>query len=224
MSKNQYIDTEDRSKRRDILRVAGRLFLGQGYTATSVRQIARELDISLGLVTYYFPTKRDLAFQLLKEELHGFTQLLYQYVDSDVEPVLFSGALTKLHYTVLSSPNFVNFYHDVLRDDIFFDVIADSGIETFMKINRKYDLKLPDEYLKLYGNFISASMERTLVLYAEKEHLEGSIPDMVFKTYMGRIYGSHEFLEESCRKTEQIVAKVIVENPQLINYWVDSAK
>lgn len=221
MSKNQQNEAENRGKRQSILRTAGQLFLEQGYTATSVRQIARELDISLGLITYYFPTKRDMAFQLLKEELSGFKRLLCQYVNADADPVLFSGALTKLHYTVLSSPNFVAFYRDALRDDIFFDVVADSGIETYVKINQKYDLKLPNEYLILYGNFISSSMERTLVLYAEKEHLEGSIPDMVFKTYMGCIYGTHEFLEKKCRSTDQIVAKVIIENPQLLNRWLN---
>lgn len=221
MARKQHVEAEDRGKRQSILRVAGRLFLEQGYTATSVRQIARELEISLGLVTYYFPTKRDLAFDLLKEELHGLKQLLDRYVDSNEDPVLFSGALAKLHYTVLSSPHFVALYHDALREDIVLDVVADSGIDTFLKINQKYDLQLPNDRLVLYGNYIASSMERTLVLYAEKKHLEGSVPDMVFKTYMGRIYGTNEFLEECCLKTDQIVAKVIVENPQLLNQWID---
>ena len=43
-------------KQRDILELARKLFLSQGYYKTSIRQIARELDISLGLVAYYFPT------------------------------------------------------------------------------------------------------------------------------------------------------------------------
>ena len=215
------VEAVDGGKRQSILCLAGKLFLKQGYAATSVRQIARELDISLGLVTYYFPTKRDLAFELLKGELSGSKKLLTQYVDSDEDPICFSGALTKLQYTILSSPNFVTFYHDVLRDDIYFDVIIDSGIETYQKINQKYNLQLPDDHLVLYGNFISSSMERTLVLYAEKKHLEGSVPDMIFKTYMGRIYGTREFLDNCCRETDQIVARVVIENPQILTFWLN---
>ena len=220
MGRKRNVEAVD-GKRQSILRLAGELFLKQGFAATSVRQIAGELDISLGLVTYYFPTKRDMAFELLKAELWESKHLLDRYVDSDEDPVLFSGALTKLQYTILSSPNFAAFYHDVLRDDIYFDVIADSGIETYQKINLKYDLQMSDDNMVLYGNFISASMERTLVLYAEKQHLEGSIPDMIFKTYMGRIFGTREFLNECCQKTDQIVARVIIENPQILASWMN---
>ena len=98
------------------------------------------------------------------------------------------------------------------------------GIETYRKINQKYDLKLSDAYLVLYGNFISSSMERTLVLYAEKKQLEGSVPDMVFKTYMGRIFGTQEFLDECCRRTDQLVARVVIENPNILMSWMEFQK
>ena len=38
-----------------ILETAGRLFLEYGYHETSIRQIARELDISPGLIGYSSP-------------------------------------------------------------------------------------------------------------------------------------------------------------------------
>ena len=40
----------------EIVRVASRLFLEQGYSATSAKAVCKELDMSPGNLTFYFPT------------------------------------------------------------------------------------------------------------------------------------------------------------------------
>jgi AcrR family transcriptional regulator len=49
-----------KTTRIDIIRYATSLFLEQGYTAASTKQIAEALDIGTGNLTYYFPTKEHL--------------------------------------------------------------------------------------------------------------------------------------------------------------------
>ena len=44
----------------EIVRVASKLFLETGYSATSPKLVCEELDISTGNLTYYFPTKEHL--------------------------------------------------------------------------------------------------------------------------------------------------------------------
>lgn len=51
--------------RLDIIQCATTMFLGCGYTASSTKQIADELDISIGNLTYYFPTKEHLLAVLV---------------------------------------------------------------------------------------------------------------------------------------------------------------
>ena len=55
-----------------------------------------------------------------------------------------------------------------------------------MSIRDNYRQDLSDEEAEKmgwYGNFISVSMERTLVLYDDSlEMMEGSIPDVIFKS------------------------------------------
>ena len=41
------------------------MFLEQGYTASSIKQIADELDVATGNLTYYFPTKEHLLAELV---------------------------------------------------------------------------------------------------------------------------------------------------------------
>lgn len=49
-----------------ILQVARRLFVRQGYTATSVRQIAEEVGIGKATVYHHFPDKQAIILALLK--------------------------------------------------------------------------------------------------------------------------------------------------------------
>ncbi|MEM7412409.1 MAG: TetR family transcriptional regulator [Myxococcota bacterium] len=47
-----------------ILEAGRRLFNDQGYAATTLTEIAAEVGISQGNLTYHFPTKQDLALRL----------------------------------------------------------------------------------------------------------------------------------------------------------------
>lgn len=49
----------------EIIQVASRLFLSRGYTKTTIKSIADELDISTGHLMFYFPTKEHLLAVLV---------------------------------------------------------------------------------------------------------------------------------------------------------------
>lgn len=63
----------------EIIQCAAKHFFEEGYSATSPRTIADDLEISTGNLTYYFPTKEDL--------LAVFVDMLckYQRVMMDIE-------------------------------------------------------------------------------------------------------------------------------------------
>lgn len=50
----------------EIIQVASEFFLSVGYSATSPKMIANELEISTGNITYYFPTKEHLLLELVE--------------------------------------------------------------------------------------------------------------------------------------------------------------
>lgn len=194
----------------------------QGYEKTNIRQIAAELGISLGLVSYYFPTKRDLVKQLFSQQLAAETELVRQYILQEEDPILFTGTLTKLQMTILSSPLFKGIYLDALREDIICDVIVESGLETYQIINQKYHLNLSDDYLALYGNYTAIALERVLVLYGDKYHLTVNVPDTIFKSYMRYLYGDEELLERYCRQTDRLVLQILSEHPKALCAWLET--
>ncbi len=51
--------------RLEIIQVASRLFLTQGYSKTTAKAVCRELDMSTGNLTFYYPTKEHLLAELV---------------------------------------------------------------------------------------------------------------------------------------------------------------
>ena len=65
----------------EIIQTATRMFLEQGYSATSVKMIANSLDISTGHLTFYFPTKVHLLTELVDMLCKFQWEKFRQYVD-----------------------------------------------------------------------------------------------------------------------------------------------
>jgi AcrR family transcriptional regulator len=63
-----------RDRREDILQASLQLFADKGFHGTSMRDIAREADITEGLIYHYFASKRDLFRAIIDE--YSFLPLL----------------------------------------------------------------------------------------------------------------------------------------------------
>lgn len=225
MRKKEEADLSKKEKaeesKRELLKAAYQLFLENGYAKTGMRQIAAKAGVSHGLITYYFKNKREVAVALMKQKMDQFAAAVHRYVDWEQEPVLYSAVLERLTYTVFSTPIFFEFYRDTLREDILFEVLADSGIGTDLHIWKKYFPEISEEEAirtATYGNYVSACMERAMVLYGkEKLYLQESIPDSVFRVSIGMWHfpNEQEMIEECCRRSREIVEKMLWETPEL---------
>lgn len=209
------------NKKHRIMNRAWRLFLRRGFSATSMRSIAEAAEVSLGLVTYHFTNKDNLALQLLERVIDNFKGVLDLYMDVEDEPALYLASLVRINYQVMSRPEFNTFYIDAMRNDLYFKTITerrsqpDQGLRSLVAINEKYSLGHSLEYLELFGNYLCVSMERTLVLYPDTPKAIGSIPDLVFRTYMGHIHPAFAELDSYCRRSERIVQDILSRHPEL---------
>ncbi len=75
-----------------IVRSAIKLFLTEGYTHTTFRQIAEDSGVKLGVITYHFRTKEDLLF-LLAEELMDYHAMVIEEALGTDNDVLFAYAM-----------------------------------------------------------------------------------------------------------------------------------
>lgn len=65
----------------EIIQTATRMFLENGYSATSIKAIANGLDMSTGHLTFYFPTKEHLLAELVEMLCDFQWTQIRQYVD-----------------------------------------------------------------------------------------------------------------------------------------------
>ena len=73
--------------RHEIIQVASEFFFEKGYSATSPKAIAAELQISTGNITYYFPTKEHLL-AVIVEMLCDFQWKLFEMeADRGIETI-----------------------------------------------------------------------------------------------------------------------------------------
>jgi AcrR family transcriptional regulator len=64
------------STKQRILEIARDLFARQGYTGTSIADIARELGTTTAALYYHFPSKADILRGLLAEPLVAYNRIL----------------------------------------------------------------------------------------------------------------------------------------------------
>lgn len=70
-----------------IIQVASEFFLSVGYSTTSPKIIANELEISTGNITYYFPTKEHLLLEIVEMLCDFQWELIKKQTENDAEGV-----------------------------------------------------------------------------------------------------------------------------------------
>jgi AcrR family transcriptional regulator len=74
--------------RDQILAIARRLFVDQGYAGTSIVDLARELGTTTAALYYHFPSKADILAELLAGPLEAFSSVAERAVSLPPEPLL----------------------------------------------------------------------------------------------------------------------------------------
>lgn len=77
MTRGNAADPPSRQQSADRIRSAAlKCFAAKGLTATSLREVAQEADVSLGLVQHYFATKADLVAAVDQQVLTVFSAVI----------------------------------------------------------------------------------------------------------------------------------------------------
>ena len=90
--------------RSQVLHTAARLFLEQGYTATTVREISKESEVEINAMVRAFGNKANILCQLVEYVLEGQFAATEQFLKSVTDdPLLFYAAETTLQLYMAES-------------------------------------------------------------------------------------------------------------------------
>ena len=74
-------------KQIQILEVAEKLFAEKGFDGTSIRDISKEANINVAMVSYYFGSKEKLLETLILHKTSGLKEQLENLIEENLEPV-----------------------------------------------------------------------------------------------------------------------------------------
>lgn len=74
-------------KQIEILKVAEALFAEKGFDGTSIRDISKEANINVAMVSYYFGSKEKLLEALILYKTSGLKEQLSHLIEENLEPV-----------------------------------------------------------------------------------------------------------------------------------------
>ena len=127
------------STRAEIIRLAAKLYLHDGYSATSLSKIARLLDISQGNITFYFPTKEHLLSVVINELCDFLTHMMETEADEGISSML-AYCMELASIATVSELNDIarDLFHAAYSSPLALSVIRENDTAKAKKIFSKY--------------------------------------------------------------------------------------
>lgn len=209
------------NKKDAIMSTAVRLFLENGYSNTSLRQIAQETGSSASLIIYHFGSKEAIAEAYMNRKMHNLRRILMQMVDIRSDPELFCCTFVRLYQTVMASSTFCRFYHDIIENGVFRSFFFEDdayGINVSDLILAKRQVKLSPNMYTFYSHYIIPGIEYASWVSEGDKAPDGDKIDIPFRAFMGIIYVPKEEVDIYCMHAKTLVDQILSENPQFLDF------
>ncbi|MCG7602165.1 TetR/AcrR family transcriptional regulator [Halomonas sp. McH1-25] len=90
------------SRRKELIRIAARLFVVEGFDRTTVRMMAQEMGIKSGSLFHHFRDKQEILCAVIEEGMHNALALARQALsDADDTPRARLDAMVRAHLETL---------------------------------------------------------------------------------------------------------------------------
>ncbi len=199
-----------------ILKVAKKIFLEKGYLDTSLRDIAREGDITIGRMYVYFKKKEDIFFEIIKpifkiiEDMTYYGELDEEVVDEKLKD-LFS--IQRFKSMLYRSADFMKVYRDEMtlaffKSDGFDKVDIRQKIMEAYTINhafihkcivKKYGIDeevINKHVINTLGKLYVSIYEQFVIGDMTDEEYEDYVENMANFIYYGNLGALGMYLEE----------------------------
>lgn len=145
----------------EIIQVATKKFLENGFTNTSAKSICDELDISPGNLTFWFPTKEHILLELTKEITSFHIKCIEKVGQNDVSDLYtYCWEVTAQITLCEDNPNIKDIYLAIYSHPMTLDFVKDWTAEKNFNILGE---RLPDWDLKRFrrAETVTCCVERS---------------------------------------------------------------
>ena len=187
----------------EIIKLAAHLFIEEGYSKTTFARVARELDLSTGNITFYFPSK-DHLLAVLVEEMFDFQTWLMEYEAREGASSLLSYCLELTSIAAACEDNEVtkDFFSSAYSSPMILDLIRENDTEKTKKIFADFRPEWTDEDWRATENIVSGIEYATIMTCENDTPLSMQIEKALDSIMM--LYGVPEELRRV--KIEKVLA------------------
>ena len=108
---------KNEDSKQKILKAAIKLFAAKGFDAVSVREICKEANVNLCLVSYYFGGKQELYNAILEDLIEKQSEYSKTFMDITIDPEsLKKEEQIALLFTILDK--FIDFFYSNISNDL----------------------------------------------------------------------------------------------------------
>lgn len=86
-----------------LIEVAIDLFSITGFSGTSVRDIAKKMNMSMGAIYNYFPSKEDLFFFIFEKTVREAKEKVFAVAEMDLPPMERFKLMLRTHFTAIGT-------------------------------------------------------------------------------------------------------------------------
>ncbi|KAF5059693.1 MAG: hypothetical protein BI182_15830 [Acetobacterium sp. MES1] len=157
------IETKDK-----IIKTASALFYNQGYSATTIRDIARDSGLSLSRLNYHFNSKAEVAGVICKKFLRNLNTELFEVIPVKHDKILRDTIHIRTWIKIFHSHNpTMNFYYELACENILSELLIESDHQHFIEQADFLKLNLDSQTLRMYAHIFVASLVQ--LIRAKKE-------------------------------------------------------
>lgn len=187
----------------EIVRLAAHLFIEEGYSKTTFARIARELDLSTGNITFYFPSK-DHLLAVLAEEMFDYQAWLMEYEAKEGATSLLSYCLELTSIAAACEEDEVarDFFASSYSSSMILNLIRENDTEKTKRIFAEYRPDWSQEEWRATENIVSGIEFATIMTCEADTPLDKQIEKALDSILM--LYGVPEALRR--QKIEKVLS------------------
>lgn len=166
----------------EIVQTATRMVWEKGYSGTSIKMIAKELNVSTGNLTYHYPTKEHLLSVLVDELCKFQRKLIEEEAEDGISSVMaVCLELMSMASACESNPIAKDFFISSYQSPVTLKIIRENDTERSKEVYKEYCKRWTDEQFEEAEILVSGIEYATLMSLDEHVSLETRIAEALDK-------------------------------------------
>lgn len=182
---------KDETSKQKILMTATKLFANKGFDAVSVREICKEANVNLCLISYYFGGKQELYNAIIEDLIAKQNQYASTFMDISVEPESLSKR-EQIDLLFKVFDRFIDFFYSKkISSDLILLLLKEQQ-------NPKWSIKMPVlDYLRsLIGAVFNLEKDSRELVYQTLFIISQVNSPKIFPAFSLRMLKQNDFCEE----------------------------